>query len=136
MWNNLPLENRTTEYVRHQMSHQPNLLYYEGARSANVKHAQLRMNCSKLNSHLFSLHVIDSPQCECGHNIEDSNHYLLECPMYFIPRQKMLRSLNNLISITDVHVSTLLYGCDKYDFNKNKSIVMAVQDFIIESNRL
>jgi hypothetical protein len=136
MWNDLKLENRSTEYIKQQLSHQPILLYYEGTRSANVKHAQLRMNCSKLNAHLFSLHVIDSPQCDCGHNSEDCNHYLLECPIYFAHRQKMLQSLNNLISITDVHVSTLLYGCDKYDFKKNQSIVKAVHDFITESNRL
>ena len=60
----------------------PNELYYYGNRSTNIKHAQLRMKCSRLNAHLYNLHVVDSPGCSCGHDIEDNNHYLLICPLY------------------------------------------------------
>jgi hypothetical protein len=45
-----------------------NTTFYEGQREVNIKHAQLRMKCSKLNAHLFALHVIDSPNCSCGNN--------------------------------------------------------------------
>ena len=38
-------------------------------------HAQLRMNCSNLNAHLHSLHVIDSPACVCSHSIEDTAQF-------------------------------------------------------------
>ena len=37
-----------------------------------IRHAQLRMKCSRL--HLFSVHDVDSPACPCGHDCEDSNH--------------------------------------------------------------
>ena len=36
-------------------------LYYAGQRKFNIILAQLRMNCSNLNAHLYSLHVIDRP---------------------------------------------------------------------------
>ena len=62
----------------------------------SVKHAQLRMKCSKLNFDLFSPHVVDSPACPCGHNREDLNDYLLQCPLYFQARNKMLHAIRQL----------------------------------------
>ena len=47
-------------------------LYYVGQRKFNIILAQLRMNCSNLNAHLYSLHVIDSPACGCSHRVEDT----------------------------------------------------------------
>ena len=41
IWNNLSLDNRTSEYVTRQFKTQPKLLYYEGLRQNNIKHAQL-----------------------------------------------------------------------------------------------
>ena len=118
------------------MRKEPNVLFYEGSRSDNIKHAQLRMKCSKLNSHLFMLHVTDSPECLCGNNDEDANHYLLYCPLYHIQRQKMLYSLNNDLNINYVDYKLLLYGSDTLDLKTNKSIFKAVHTFISESGRL
>ena len=41
-------------------------LFLQGKRKLSMIHAQLRMCCSNLNSHLFSLHVVDSKKCPCG----------------------------------------------------------------------
>ena len=57
-------------------------LLYHGLR-INYKHAQLRMKYSKLNYYLYSLHVLDSPTCPCGHDREDSSHLHWNCPFYF-----------------------------------------------------
>ena len=62
------------------MKFEPIELYNHGARKLNIKHSQMRMLCSKLNSHIFSLHVIDSIGCQCGFNKQDNNHFLLYCP--------------------------------------------------------
>ena len=83
--------DQTLTYVDCLMKKPKPLLLYHGSRKSSVKHAQLRMKCSKLNFDLFSLHVIDSPACPCGHIREDSNHYLLQCPLYFQARNKMLK---------------------------------------------
>ena len=57
-----------------------NPLFYYGKRETSVKVAQLRMKCSRLNAHLKELHVVDSEACTCGHNVEDTNHFLFNCP--------------------------------------------------------
>ena len=87
-----------------------NPLIFEGSRLNNIKHAQLRMNCSKLNTHLFLLHVSDTTQCSCGYEMEDTEHYLLQCPLYNIPRQTMLNSITQLdifVNYTD-HLMEML----------------------------
>ena len=43
-----------------------NELYNGFTREANIAHAQLRMQCSNLDGHLYNLHVIDSPKCSCS----------------------------------------------------------------------
>ena len=57
----------------------------------------MRLNHSMLNSHIFNLHVIDSPSCTCGHNVEDNEHFLLNCPLYPVQHNKMLGELETNI---------------------------------------
>ena len=60
LWNSLKDLDRTLTYADSLLKKtRPPLLYY-GSRTNNYKHAQLRMKCSKLNFHLYSLHVINS----------------------------------------------------------------------------
>jgi hypothetical protein len=114
----------------------PNLHYYEGSRDVNIKHAQLRMQCSKLNAHLFGLHVIESPHCLCGNKCEDSKHYLLHCPLFNVQRQVMFQSLVAITPLHNIEVKILLFGSNTMDILVNKSIFKAVQTFIVESDRL
>ena len=111
------------------------LLLYHGSRKSSVKHAQLRMKCSKLNFDLFSLHVIDSPACPCGHIREDSSPYLLQCPLYFQARNKMLNDIRQLCTF---HISgnLLLYGAVELDYATNCKLFDAVHDYIDETGRL
>ncbi len=102
----------------------------------NIKHAQLRLKCSKLNSHLFDLHVMDSPACLCGHNVEDSVHFLLHCQLHANSRDKMLQTINDLLVDQNLNVNILLHGSEKLDFKINCDIFKAVHLFISESNRL
>ena len=75
----------------------PNVLFNYGERNINIICAQLRMKCSNLHKHLYDLHVVDSPACACGHNVEDVNHYLLVCPLYELCRDDMIESLNHVL---------------------------------------
>ena len=72
LFNETGPENRSMEFIVTSMKTKCNELFYLGSRRENIFHAQLRMQCSKLNAHLFNLHVVDSPSCLCGHNFEDS----------------------------------------------------------------
>ena len=42
--------------------------------------AKLRMQCSNLNGHLYSMKIIDSRACEFVN--ENEFHFLLVCPLY------------------------------------------------------
>ena len=90
-------------------------------RKAVLSMQKLRMKCSKLNFELFSLHVVDSPACPCGQNREDSNQYLLQCPLYIQGRNKML---NNIRQLSTFHISgdLLLYGAVELDYVTNCKI--------------
>ena len=136
MWNDLPLESRNSEYAVINLKHKCNPLYCKGCRLNNVKHAQLRMNCSKLNAHLFLLHVSDTSQCACGYVTEDTEHFLLQCPLYHIQRQNMLQSLSQHGNVNDLDVQTLLYGNEEYSLLVNQAIFDAVHQYILLTDRL
>ena len=136
LWNTLPFNKRNLLYAKELSEALPNIIFYEGSRELNVKHAQLRMHCSKLNSHLFQLHVSDTSQCACGQDVEDSAHYLLNCTLYNLERVHMFQSMPNIVDINNIDISTLLYGNKDYDFETNKVIFQAVQSYILETNRL
>ena len=135
LWNDLPPENRSLEYAKEVSKGKSNDLYNFGARDLNIRHAQLRMNCSKLNSHLFSLHVLDRSECSCGFNLEDSKHYLLHCPLYVNARQRLLTSLSSINNL-NIDESVLLFGSADHSKNDNLIIFQAVQIYIKDTNRL
>jgi hypothetical protein len=95
LWNNINPEERLYDFEHFKANLKPtdkvNELYYLGSRSNNIKHAQLRLNCSKLNNHLYSLHVLDNPSCPCGSENEDIFHYFYVFPLYTNQRQIMLQ---------------------------------------------
>ena len=90
------------------------------------------MECSNLSAHLYNLHVIDSPECACSHHLEDTSHFLLDCPLYFSQRVLLGNIVSQLAKFT---VKTLLFGDDEIDFNDNVTIILAVQDFIRDTER-
>lgn len=92
------------------------------------------MKCSRLNHHLFLLHVIDSAECICGFHIENNKHYLFECPLYSNIRNNMLKNIKEITGYIDEEL--LLFGSTNFTYNENKSIFNSVKVFIEESNRL
>ena len=85
---------------------------------------------------IFLLHVLDSPRCYCGFEIEDTNHYFMSGPLYITGRTKLLNAVNTIITIADVDTCTLLYGCGNLELSKNKELFTAVYTLISESARL
>ena len=74
------------------------------------------MNCSNLNAHLHSLHVINSPACLCSHSMEDTAHFFLYCPLYYTQRL----SLQNIVSNTNIdNVDNITIILDVHDYIKN-----------------
>jgi hypothetical protein len=57
-----------------------------GSRTASIYHCKLRNRSSRLNGHVFYCNLRDDPSCVCGARIEDTNHFLLDYPIYTEPR--------------------------------------------------
>ena len=79
--------------------------------------------------------MLDSPACPCGHDREDSNHYLLHRPLYFQARITMLNKIRDL-SRTRISYDLLLYGAPELDFVTNYKGFNVVQEFISSTDRL
>ena len=137
IWNNLPEETRNTntmaslKYKLNRDLNRPPKYYNEGKRLSQIYHSRLRTNCSSLNQHLHSKNIVPSPLCVCG-SIEDTSHFLLNCPLYHNNRQEMLISVSRLCQPT---VNALLYGVDNLSFRDNKHIFSAVHDFLVKTKR-
>ena len=86
-------------------------LNLSGVRKFHVIHAELRINCSNLNAHVHSLHVIDSRACVCSHSIEDTTHFSFYCPLYYTQR---LVLQNIVLRYTDFKLEILLFGDKKH----------------------
>ena len=133
LWNALPILDRNIDFVCEKMKFQPIEHYNYGGRKFNIVHSQMRMLCSKLNAHLFLLHVIDSPRCPCGFNKEDNNHFLLQCPLYTIPRATMLQKISNIN--VNINCKLLLFGDNSLPADENMAIFEAVHNFIESTGR-
>ena len=90
------------------------------------------MNCSNLNAHLHSLHVVDSPACVCSHSIEDTAHSPLLSTLLHpnvSPSEYCLKTYRILTKL-----ETLLFGDKNIDWD-NITIVLAAHDYINDSER-
>ena len=110
----------------------PNPLYYGHVRNLNLIHSQLRMCCSNLKAHLFSLHVVDNPTCFCTMGVEDSYHYFFTCPLYNVERIKLFHNVQQLCNI---NLDTLLFGDSSLCEDINSEIFKNVEIFILETER-
>ena len=70
---NLPLSIFKNNRKRKQGSQ---TFFNLGTRSSQVHMARLRMQCSNLNHHLCLRFIKDDPKCQCGHDVENSEHFL------------------------------------------------------------
>ena len=109
-----------------------NTLYEIGTRRETIIMARLRMNCSELRAYLYHIKVIDSPQCTCGYESEDTVHFFISCPLYNGPRTALLNTITNLTPFT---LKTVLYGNKDLSFEDNKTIYLATLNFVRATKR-
>jgi hypothetical protein len=144
-WNEMPNSVKNSpshlsfkyNYLKEFPRPEANQLYHIGPRQEAIAHAQMRMGCSILNSHLHHyLHVIESPACSCPMNVEENaDHYLLVCPLYNIQRLTMIENIAALdIDIIDSEL--LLFGSPTLSIPTNQSIFKIVHQYITDTARL
>ena len=85
------------------------------------------MQCSNLNGHLKSMHIVESSACSCGFVNEDEFHFFFGCPLFNRPR---IILQNVISSVAPFTLRTLLYGVDEFDFTENKKIINETLKFI------
>ena len=116
-------------------------LFEVGSRYASILHTRLRLNNTTLNYDLFLHNCISSPACVCGYYRETSKHYLLECSCFQVHRAHLLTSAADCLHYhwttanDNTKLKFLLYGCNEVDFDSNRTLFLAVQEFIINSRR-
>ena len=90
---------------------------------------------------IFSYIIVFLPACVCGYYRETSKHYLLECSCFQVHRAHLLTSAADCLHYhwttanDNTKLKFLLYGCNEVDFDSNRTLFLAVQEFIINSRR-
>ena len=97
-----------------------NPLFLIGTRQEQVIMEKLRMQCSNLNGHIKSMHIVESSACSCGFVNEDEFHFFFGFPLFNRPR---IILQNVISSVAPFTLRTLLYGVDEFDFTENKKII-------------
>ena len=73
----------------------------------------------------------------CGYDVEDSEQFLLHCPLYHIQRQEMIQSIINVeIEADDINEDLLLFGSEFYSREKIFTVFAAVHKYISDAGRL
>ena len=103
-------------------------------RKAQIIIAQLRLEFSDLNLHLFNKGCNISPECQCGYPIEDTNHFLISCPKYQEIRNEMITKINSIGIVDPINSDLLLFGKDlsETDYNRLQNYL---SEMLINSQR-
>ena len=138
-WNNLPIDTRdinTVENFKEKITEKPkkvpNYIYY-GERKQQIAHTRMRLRRSDLREELFEVNLAESPICECGEEIEDSEHYLKDCRLYNIQRTAILDTYG--IDFRAYQTEDLLEGNPNDTNEDNIWLFHAVQEYIKKTKR-
>jgi len=104
---------------------------------------QLRVGLSPLKCHKKSHKFIDTPNdwCDCHCAPESTKHFLLECPLFLLQRQKLRQLVSNLLVNTQIfHLMNdfklYLYGHHSLSNQVNKSVLSYTITYNNETGRI
>ena len=99
------------------------------------------MGLSKLREHKKRHNFADTPSnlCLCKTGVENTDHYLLQCPFYNSLRTNLRTNVLSILSRNELNLdlspNLLLYGHDILPYQDNRDILLATLEFILASNR-
>ena len=107
-----------------------------GTRRGNILQARLRLQCSDLNDDKFHIGLSEYPNCACGADREDVEHFLMVCPLYDNIRQTLIYELSHICDYKP-SVHEMLWGTpeETVDSFETRKIFKSVQKLIITSER-
>ena len=137
LWNALPQYIQSSDSIgrlKHFLSANDPIIpihYYTGNRKEQLIHCKLRLGMSDLNQDMVNRHIAQNAFCECGHNSENSQHYLLHCPRYRDCR------IQTILNLPPEHrrLNILLAGSNSLSQAENLIIFHSVHQFIQASRR-
>ena len=89
-----------------------------------------------MKEYLYITNLISNPNCICGYQNENAEHYLLFCNRYTVYRNKMLSSLAMLnMNGVEINVDTLLFGNYFLSDETNCEIFLIIQRNIKDTGR-
>ena len=103
-----------------------------GDRKSNILLTRIRHRCSSLNADLFSVNIVPYSNCRCGAQFETAEHYLLECRLYYVQRQRLK---NNLNPDFELNFDLLTPGTENCNTEQNKDMILAVLRNIKDTQR-
>ena len=106
--------------------------YLLGSTKCNIIQNRLKHQCSSLGADLCRANIINDPSCACGCPLEDSIHYLLECPLYTNARMQLFMTIT---PYTVISIENLLFGSDNVTGENNLIVFRNVQKYIHYTNR-
>ena len=147
LWNNIPESIRSLSHSSFKRAISERLgaprppIYYEvGSKIGNVLHTRLRNEMSHLNSHLFKINKIETPECSCGHKTENTHHFLLSCPNYVEQRGALFREISRITGeefcniAPTLQLRMLLHG-DGLGGGDGGAVAYYFQIFLLSSGR-
>jgi len=116
-------------------------LHSFGTKIGNTHHTRLRIGLTTLNAHLFQIqhNNIPNPSCSCGHHHEDTNHYILWCPLHNAHRVDLFNAIRIIIPnfdnlSTTIKIRILLFG-ENVEKGQDTIIAYHLQTFIMRTSR-
>ena len=106
--------------------------FLKGERTFVIYHTRIRNYCSNLNGDLFTNHLRDTPDCECGYHVENADHFFFNCPRFYTQR---LNLFNATRQFHPLNTNTLLFGLENLTSEENQFIFTEVQRFIKATER-
>ena len=89
------------------------------------------MKCSKLNSHLYEMKIVNDPLCNCGQENEDETHYFFNCPHYTNQRRQLMQTIH----IHHGEINIILNGNKDSSAATNTILFETVADYIDSTQR-
>ena len=149
IWNNLPSKTQTMNLpdfkaqLKLDLKPEKNKTFSIGPKTTNSLITRFRTNRTDLNQNKFTIGLTDDPSCDCHAKYESSEHYLLDCFLYTVERQNLFTLVEQFVpTFTNkskkLKFSILTRGLDNSNpdnYHTNKNISLAVQYFILKTNR-
>ena len=149
LWNNLPKQVKIQDVQEFKISIK-NIIkpkrhkhFSCGSKQGNKILTQIRVGRSDLKLHQFTIGLSENTECQCHFKSESPEHYFLQCFLYS-PERRILFNLvehyiPNFKNLNKKHkLNILLKGIETDDpefFHLNKTLTIAVQNFILETKR-